>query len=768
MTLIAARRRWLTTSIALVVALTIPWLAAPTRSRAVDGGGTVDAPAGGSVHVDLVTELVNQVVRVSWTGFKPSGETRLTPSTVYPVRVYQCKTAQPAGPQDCYGSQLYGGDGSLPDGPSNHLDSVTAPDGTGGVDIEIRTKRESTTLGCDATTPCSIAVVPNYGDPACGCDNDSAVQGLMDQPYAWAIHATVPLAFAPTAADCPLADADVTSAGAPMAQRAVTSWQPATCNASNAVNVDYTALGEPQARTSFLAGQADIALTTLPADRAGTRALTYAPIAVSSIALAYRVDDIETGQSITDMKLTARLVAKLITESYGYSGYVAPGHPVGTGNPATAGNPACLWQDPEFLALNPGHTWPNVCSTPLLVSDNSDQTEELTRWIDEDAAARAWLDGAADPGGMKVNANFKGIDYPVSSFELRDPYAAFTYIFSPLHGLDAVARGLVTNQPPGVSPFADPITGGHPKPPTEAPGQRDLLAIIDSGNAAAFRFPVAALANASGAYVVPDDLSMTAAVAAMTTNPDGLTHRANFATADAAAYPLTMIHYAMAPISGLPAVKAGQVGLFLDYAIGPGQHSGVASGDLPPGYLPLPPALTAQAQAASTAVKAALGTKKPTPTPTASPTRSPTTTPSPHPTGSLSATGTTTHAPAAGASGSGGGLGGGAAGGGGSGGAAGAPSVTARPAAGAGPRPATRPPGSAAPASPLRPAPARPVSATPAFGLVAAPSDPAPRLVLLVVLLLGMTASVIGPGLLLASQHGARLRALAGRLRSRP
>jgi hypothetical protein len=94
--------------------------------------------------------------------------------------------------------------------------------------------------------------------------------------------------------------------------------------------------------------------------------------------------------------LTPRLVAKMLTESYGETGYVAAGDPVGAGNPNTVGNPYSLFTDPEFLALNPGHYWPSVSTNPLIVSGNNDMIYELTRWLNSDKTTRDWLDGKPD------------------------------------------------------------------------------------------------------------------------------------------------------------------------------------------------------------------------------------------------------------------------------------------------------------------------------------------------------------------------------------
>jgi hypothetical protein len=82
--------------------------------------------------------------------------------------------------------------------------------------------------------------------------------------------------------------------------------------------------------------------------------------------------------------------------------------------------------------------------------------------------------------------------------------------------------------------------------------------------------------------------------------PDGSgTLQVNPHSTDPAVYPLTMVIYAMAPTSGLPHAKAAAIARFIDYAAGRGQVPGIRPGQLPAGYLPLPPALRAQARTAA-------------------------------------------------------------------------------------------------------------------------------------------------------------------------
>jgi hypothetical protein len=74
----------------------------------------------------------------------------------------------------------------------------------------------------------------------------------------------------------------------------------------------------------------------------------------------------------------------------------------------------------------------------------------------------------------------------------------------------------------------------------------------------------------------------------------------------------------MVPISGISAKKANAIADFIDYAVGPGQRHGLNVGQLPPGYLPLTPKLTAQALHAADLVRTRAGNPKPTKSPSSS------------------------------------------------------------------------------------------------------------------------------------------------------
>lgn len=286
-----------------------------------DANGNIKGALGdpGTVTVSPARNLTNQMVHVSWTGFTPTtanGNQVLVPSpgdvhAVYQVRVYQCRGADPK-PTDCYGSTVYGSDPALgfeqaapppgvntPEFPSNMALAVTGSDGTGSADIEVWSGIQSQTLGCDADHACSIVVEPEWGGDSSGigslfygdgsgainCDDhefdsadsaslatDSTINGqdavtgnATGEACAWTHRAVVPLTFAQTAASCKNGATDFSTAGLPMAERALQQWRAGACLAANPQYVGYTSLGEPQTRQSFLRGSgADVALTALP------------------------------------------------------------------------------------------------------------------------------------------------------------------------------------------------------------------------------------------------------------------------------------------------------------------------------------------------------------------------------------------------------------------------------------------------------------------------------------------------------------------------
>ncbi|PYC76889.1 hypothetical protein C7C46_21085 [Streptomyces tateyamensis] len=691
---LAATAAW---SLLAVLALLPAGAGTVPQAHADSGAKTVQGPArwqpdtqtygpNGSVTVSQVDNLVDQVVHVSWTGFTTTVQNGV-PTTVpglldinkmYQVRVYQCRGVNPK-PTDCYGSTVYGGNPALgfqqnrpapgvtsPDLPSNMAIAVTGADGTGSADIEVWSSVQSSSLGCDAAHACSLVVEPNYGGDSAGigalingdptgainCADHSfdttdsvslatdsmlvgsnATTGLATgEACAWNERAVVPLSFAPTASSCKAATTDFATAGLPMAQRALQQWRAGACLGGSPIYAGYTALAEPQARGAFLqGGGAEVALTARPDTGPAPRPYVYAPLADSGISVVFAVDDPGTGRQITHLRLDARLLAKELTQSYAQ---VAPSVQAAS----IAGNPRCLFEDPEFLTLNPPSAiapaqWPscdihNPSSLPIVIGQSSDMIYQLTSWIAADNDAQRFLQGEVDEWGMHVDPfylrpAFSG--YPTDLLIPQDNTGfqkvengrtidehEKQYEWSPVLGsLDDAARRFLTATPTCLSPVLDG-SGSHPRCPASTVGTRQLIAVLDTADAKAFSLPEAELRNPAGGFVAPTATSMQAAVDDMATDPATGTRllpygvpQTGFAK-DAAAYPLTTVQYAMLPTSGLGDAKALTVSRFFQKVTDPGggQLYGRDPGKLGPGYLGLTAGQLADARAALTHVAA--------------------------------------------------------------------------------------------------------------------------------------------------------------------
>jgi len=141
-----------------------------------------------------------------------------------------------------------------------------------------------------------------------------------------------------------------------------------------------------------------------------------APIAVTGFAISYVIDD-ASGRPYTKLRLSPRLLAKLLSESY-------PGNSLIKNNyPALADNPVNITKDPEFQSLNPGlpeYVNQEAASTLLSLSSEADLVYALTSYINADPEARGWLNGTPDQWGMKVNPTYQKIALPVYSWPLLD------------------------------------------------------------------------------------------------------------------------------------------------------------------------------------------------------------------------------------------------------------------------------------------------------------------------------------------------------------
>ncbi len=326
--------------------------------------------------------------------------------------------------------------------------------------FEIQTGQEAQGLGCGiradtpSTSVCWVVAVPVDRDAINAAFPGGLGQGgIVPSPLSpslWAQRLQVKLTFQPVAPVCAGGQAQTLSVGSELLTPAMASWAPGICD-SRKVAAGFSTVADAQARTAVSTASADLGFVSQPvADASAT--LEYAPVAVSGVAIGYTLDyhscatispDIQVakarcgypdvsaaaadkardGQLVTNLKLNARLVVKLLTQSYGIANNASL-HSLNVNVPWLASYnvnsdavPAKvpLLADPEFLDLNPGLKYNIVntdnarrLTTEILKSDGAAQ---LWNWIVNDPGARSFLDGCPDPHGAVINSFYSTRSY---------------------------------------------------------------------------------------------------------------------------------------------------------------------------------------------------------------------------------------------------------------------------------------------------------------------------------------------------------------------
>jgi hypothetical protein len=527
--------------------------------------------------------------------------------------------------------------------------ALTTSDGTGQTYFEAQTATQAPGLGCGAsettaagaTVPrgCWLVIVPRDNLEVDGTTRRGVTTqtGLVSSPLSmsnWNQRLVVPLSYQPVATACSIGAAERRTSGDEQITEAMSQWQPALCQNTSAV-YGYSQLTDDLVRQELAATDPglDFLSRPLPAgSMTPDKKPLYAPVALSGLAVAFNIESQSSfsapasvqqrnGTRITSLNLSPRLVAKLLTQSYRDG--VVPG--------ATdvSGNPTDLTTDPDFLALNPvfkALTFSSGIAGMLVPLSPSDATNELWAWVNADPGARKFLDGAADPWGMKVNPNFVNLPLPRDDFPKIDPACQpfpapqtplcsldwFPYASTMHAGARAAGRGDLLlrttwgfgNNPPTWGPT-----------PAEPEGQRAVLAVADVATATRDGLPMASLCDDSGNNCVqPGTASLLAGATAMVpSGVDGVVVPVP-GSLPQGAYPLTTLTYAATVPSELSTGEAKDYAALLRYAVGPGQATGDQPGQLPLGYVPLPATMQQQTLAAADTI-VAVANHAPSPSP---------------------------------------------------------------------------------------------------------------------------------------------------------
>lgn len=517
----------------------------------------------------------------------------------------------------------------------------TRGDGTGEEHVEVQTVRQAAGLGCGAPVTsagqvtgrsCWLVVVPRGATEIDGTarSGEGGNDGLISSPLSrtnWDNRLVVPMRFLPIGVACPLGAAERGLVGHEVVVDAVSRWQPSLCAGGGAL-FSYTQVSDIVARRQLESSDPGLVMITEPvppADVPTGRTLVYAPVAVSALTFAFFIENqvspaapepnlLQDGLRFTSLRLNQRLVAKLLTQSY--RGAV-------TGLPDyLADNPYGLTTDPEFLQLNEqfrDRQYWTVVPDALVTAITADATAMLWRWVLADADARAFIAGTPDPWQAVVNEKNRNTELPSMLFPRDDttcfgvgtPFTVCTPDAHPYaNDMHEAGRAASRGDTLGRTASGTPNPDGTPKltkVERQSPGRRGVLAVIDAEIAERYGMPTAALRNGAGEYVAPTQAALLTTVGAMRDGPVPGVLAADPATPTAGAYPLTTISYAATAPGLLAEDAARDYAAFLRYAAGPGQQPGVAPGQLPLGYAPLPPAMAERTRAVADQVQARVG-----------------------------------------------------------------------------------------------------------------------------------------------------------------
>ena len=542
----------------------------------------------------------------------------------------------------------------------------TGVSGSGEAVFEIQTSLEAPHLGCGAQTEagprdCWLVIVPRGELRADGTKilDSERINGSPLSASNWANRVQIPLGFSPLTVSCALGNSERRVVGTEMIAAAMYSWQPALCK--DIATFGYSQIGDGEARrqiTGSLFGSSGLAFISDPIEEEliGKNQLVYAPVANSAVVVAFNIEKnfksdsplvSQNGALVTDLKLNARLVAKLLTQSYRND---VPG---GNIKEHVIDNPRSIVTDPEFIQLNPDFEYFQRGIEPgglIVALGASDSTALVWRWLQNDTKARSFLQGEPDQWGMKLNKFYASLelatDTEIESFPKADlsyyrantntPEPGFStldmrpYAHDMLDAAAAARRGdpkSKTIWDPNKIPATFSSGGAQPI------GQRFMLAITDLPAAERYGLGVATLVNSDGQESSPSTSAMNAAVASMPVDQkSGMVYN-DGKSVKGTAYPWTSLTYAVVNVCTQNSKALSDYSSMLSYATGAGQINGEAQGMLPAGYVPLSSTLINKAKSAAKSLTSSTVAKdcpsttpeeeEPTPTPTPTPTDQP-------------------------------------------------------------------------------------------------------------------------------------------------
>lgn len=568
-------------------------------------------------------------------------------------------------------------------------------DGTGSFDFEMQSADQAPQMGCG--TPdhlrCWLVIVPrgtHFGGSGSACSSIQDPANNLD-PYFygrpnsvqagspispgcdyWNNRINIPLDFSKVGTGCVVGATEQRVIGSQLMVNAMSSWQPALCSSLKAT-YSFSTNPDPVARAQILDGTAIVGYAGYPVSageleteqdrqKLAKTNFAYAPVAISGAVIGF-IAESYAGR-VEQLNLSPRLVAKLLTQSYVFT--VPRGNSDGVKNIAhlSAVNQTYRFfnQDPEFRLLNP-ETFERLGNNPSIVlpgPSQSDAIRQVWRWIQADRDAAAFLDGAPDPWGMKVNPYYlpKGnadavvpwwLDSTKTYVPESTPRAVglsnvdgtpqklsqFPLAYFPRADESLVPLQLVTEKSRFDSiqfaPYTDSfLTGARatfradPKSRVlwdatklnsageagdwvssgaQLPGQKFMITVTDSPSAIRYGLNSASLVPSNATSpIAPNRTSFAAALTGLRPTSLENVKQVDPAQSGTSGYPLTVVTYAAVNLSLSTPSQRGAVAAMLRQVTTSGQQITGATGGLPEGYLPLTAEMASQASTAAGAI----------------------------------------------------------------------------------------------------------------------------------------------------------------------
>ena len=329
----------------------------------------------------------------------------------------------------------------------------------------------------------------------------------------------------------------VTGAGSTWSSNAMEQWI-GDVN-QYGIKIDFAATGSSDGRTQFKNGTVDFGVSEIPygiTDN-GTyeppptsRSYAYMPIVAGGTSFMYQLHI--NGQQVTNLRLSGPTIAGIFT-----------------------GN-ITKWNDPAIVADNPGIVLPAEPVVPVVRSDGSGTTAQLTTWMSK-KYPDVWNAYCAKAG--------------------RVTPCGVTSTYPTVSGYGFISQQLST----GVAGY---ITQSQ---------SEGTIGYVETSYAIQQNYPVAKMLNAAGYFTAPTASNVAVALTAAQintdpTSPSYLTQVLDgvYANPDPRTYPLSSYSYMIIPTAlqaPMTSDKGYTLGKFAYYFLCEGQQ---AMGDL--GYSPLP------------------------------------------------------------------------------------------------------------------------------------------------------------------------------------